>query len=268
MSRPISFLSDFGLRDEFVGVVHGVIARIAPDVRVIDLTHGIPRGDIRAGALALVRAIQYLPPGVALAIVDPGVGSARKAVAVETRWGHFVGPDNGILSPAVAMVGGARRAVSIENDELVIPGRGRTFDGRDRFGPAAALLASGEAPLDELGPEIEVELLTPMMLPLPEIAEGFVQGEIWWIDGFGNAQTNVGPDDLDSLGLAEGDEVDVQLAGAVHTLPWVRSYADVVPGGAMLLVDSSGLIALSVREGSAADQLGVVSHTAVTFRRP
>jgi hypothetical protein len=121
MSLPISFLSDFGLADEFVGVVHGVLAKLAPESRVIDVGHATPRGDVRAAALSLTRSIQYLPEGVALVVVDPGVGSERKALAVETGWGYFVGPDNGVLSPAVAMMGGASTMVSIENPEAMIP---------------------------------------------------------------------------------------------------------------------------------------------------
>ena len=129
MPKPLAFLSDFGLADEFVGVVHGVIARIDPEIRVTDVTHGISQGDVRGGALALLRAIQYLPQGVILAVVDPGVGSSRAAVAVETEWGEFVGPDNGLLAPAVAMVGGATRAVALDNPDFHVPSEGgATFD--------------------------------------------------------------------------------------------------------------------------------------------
>jgi S-adenosylmethionine hydrolase len=168
-SLPISFLSDYGLADEFVGVVHGVLAKLAPDSRVIDVGHGTPPGDIKAAALSLTRAIQYLPEGVALVVVDPGVGSERKALAVETDWGFFVGPDNGVLSPAVAMVGGARLMVSIDNPEARIPSPGETFHGRDIFAPAAALLASGEARIQDLGSEVGPDAVQPLLLPLPEI---------------------------------------------------------------------------------------------------
>ena len=124
MSLPISFMSDFGREDEFVGVVHGVLAKLAPESRVIDVGHEIGPGDIRPAALSLTRAIQYLPEGVALVVVDPGVGSDRKALAIESSWGYFVGPDNGVLSPAVAMVGGGTRIVSLENPETMIPSPG------------------------------------------------------------------------------------------------------------------------------------------------
>ena len=131
MLLPISFLSDFGRADEFVGVVHGVIARIAPEVRVIDVGHDFPAGDVRSAAFALMRSIQYLPDGVALAVVDPGVGTERRAIAARTSWRFFVGPDNGVLAPAVGMVGGADLIVSIEDSRFRIPEIGRA-SGRER----------------------------------------------------------------------------------------------------------------------------------------
>lgn len=268
MSLPISFLSDFGYQDEFVGVVHGVLARIAPDSRVIDVTHGVPRGDVRAGALTLMRAIQYLPPGVALAVVDPGVGTSRTPIAAETPWGMFVGPDNGLLSPAVAMVGGATKIVAIENPELVIPSDGATFDGRDRFGPAAAALASGEATLADLGGEVDPAGVMPLMLPFTHIEEGSLFAEAWWIDHFGNAQTNVSPDELVGLGLEIGKEVTLTIGASEHAVPWVTSYGEVEPGRPLLHVDSYGLIALAVREGRADQWFSLSAGAAVTFHSP
>lgn len=268
MSVPISFLSDFGYQDEFVGVVHGVLARIAPDSRVIDITHGIAAGDVRAGSLALMRAIQYLPQGVALAVVDPGVGTARTPIAAETPWGFFVGPDNGLLSPAVAMVGGATRIVAIENPDLVIPSEGTTFDGRDRFGPAAAVLASGEARLPELGSELEPSAVMPLMLPLSDLAGGVLSGQTWWIDHFGNAQTNVSPGELSAMGLQPGSLVGVKVGNRDHTLPWAAAYGEVEPGKPLLHVDSYGLIAIAVREGRAEELFDLSEGTAVSFSPP
>lgn len=260
---PISFLSDFGLADEFVGVVHGVLAKLAPDSRVIDVGHATRRGDVRAAALALTRAIQYLPEGVALVVVDPGVGSERKAIAVETPWGYFVGPDNGVLSPAVAMMGGASRMVSIENPEARIPSPGETFHGRDVFAPAAALLASGEASIGELGPDLGPDAVQPLLLPLPETEGRTVVGEAWWVDGFGNVQTNIGPDDLAPLGLAAGSMVTVKVGATLHSIPWVSSYSDVGPGEPLLHVDSAGLLAIAIREGAADEELNLSSGVAV-----
>jgi S-adenosylmethionine hydrolase len=264
-SLPISFLSDFGLRDEFVGVVHGVLAKLAPESRVIDIGHGTPPGDIKAAALSLTRAIQYLPEGVALVVVDPGVGSDRKALAVETEWGFFVGPDNGVLSPAVAMMGGAHRLVSIDNPEARIPSPGETFHGRDVFAPAAALLASGEAAIQDLGPEVAPDQVQPLLLPLPEIDGGLVAGEAWWVDRFGNVETNIGPDDLAAIGLAPGATVTMKVGPSLHSVPWVASYSEVESGETLIHVDSAGLIAIAVRDGAADDELNLAAGMAVTL---
>lgn len=265
-SQPISFLSDFGTDDEFVGVVHGVIERIAPGTRVIDVTHGVARGDVRAGALALLRSIQYLPEGVVLAVVDPGVGTGRKAIAAETARGVFVGPDNGLLAPAVAIVGGAHRFVSLEAEEFQIPSSGDTFHGRDVFAPAAAVLASGEAKLDELGPELDPATITPLLLPLVEHDDGRVSGEVWWIDHFGNAQTNVSPDDLELVGLRRGDPVLVRIGATEHEMVWTATYGD--GERPAVHVDSHGLMAIAVPGGRADQQLGITEGLSVGFRSP
>ena len=267
MSRPVTFLSDFGTKDEFVGVVHGVIAKLSPDSRVIDLTHEIEPGNIKAASLALTRAIQYLPEGVALVVVDPGVGSDRHALALETQWGNFVGPDNGVLSPAVAMVGGATSIVAIENPEVMIPSPGETFHGRDVFAPAAALLASGEASLAELGPELSPGDVMPMMLPLPEVKGTAVTGEAWWIDRFGNVQTNIGPDELTAAGFAPGSVVTARIGATIHTMPWVVAYSDVEEGDLLLHIDSAGLAAIAERGGRADERLSLVEGVAVGFVR-
>ncbi|MEA1902582.1 MAG: SAM-dependent chlorinase/fluorinase [Actinomycetota bacterium] len=265
MSLPISFLSDFGYEDEFVGVVHGVLSKLAPESRVIDVGHHVERGNVRSGALALTRAIQYLPEGVCLAVVDPGVGSDRRALAAETDWGFFVGPDNGLLSPAVAMVGGAHKMVSIENPEAMIPSPGETFHGRDVFAPAAALLASGEAAIEDLGPELSGEEVTPLLLPLAEIDNGMVIGEAWWVDGFGNVQTNIGPEDLQLLGHGPGDVITIKVGASIHNVPWAVSYSEVGDGEPLLHVDSAGLIAIAIRGRSASDDLGIGEGVAVTM---
>ena len=269
MSLPISFLSDFGHADEFVGVVHGVIARIAPGCSVIDVGHDFPRGDVQSAALALMRSIQYLPEGVALAVVDPGVGTSRRAIAARTPWGFFVGPDNGLLAPAVAMVGGADAIVSIEDPRFRLPSEGETFHGRDVFGPAAAVLASGEASLEDLGPAVDLGSVTPLMIPLAEPdGSGGVLGEVLWIDHFGNAQTNVAPDDLKSLGLEPGDEVSTVISGFDRSMPWVEAYGDVAEGAGLLHADSYGQIAIAVHGGRADEEYPLVVRTAVTFRSP
>jgi S-adenosyl-L-methionine hydrolase (adenosine-forming) len=266
MSLPISFMSDFGHDDEFVGVVHGVIARIAPEVRVIDVGHEFTQGDIRSGGLALMRAIQYLPQGVAVVVIDPGVGTGRKAIAVETSWGVLIGPDNGVLAPAVAMVGGASRAVSIENPEVKLPAPGATFDGRDLFGPAAAVIASGQATLEELGPEIGTGDLTPMMVPLVEHGDQSVTGEVMWVDHFGNAQLNISPEDLKLVGIGPGTAAVLKIGPSEFAIEWLVAYGDVEVGEGLLHVDSYGQIAVAVRNGRADDAYPLAEATAVTIR--
>ncbi len=265
MTLPISFLSDYGHDDEFVGVVHGVLAKLAPDSRVIDVTHSAPRGDIRSAALHMTRAIQYLPEGVALVVVDPEVGTSRKALAVSTEWGYFVGPDNGVLSPAVAMVGGAGLMVSIENPEAMIPSPGETFHGRDVFAPAAALLATGEAAIEDLGPAVAPGEVRPLLLPLPKVEGSTVSGEAWWVDHFGNVQTNIGPEEMESVGLVPGGMVTLKVGATLHNVPWVAAYADVSPGEPLIHVDSAGMIAIAVREGRADEALHLADGVAVTL---
>lgn len=268
MSRPISFLSDFGLADEFVGVVHGVLATLAPSSRVIDVTHGVPRGTVRAGGLALMRSIPYLPEGVALAVVDPGVGTGRRAIAAETDWGHLIGPDNGLLSPAVAAVGGATRVVSLDNPDARIPAPGPTFAGRDVFAPAAALLATGEIAFEELGTPIDPDSLVPLLLPLSEHQPDGLMAAAWWVDGYGNVQTNASAEDLTLMGLTEGDSVAVKVGSTTRMLRWVSTYGDAAPGQLVIHVDSYGLLALAVVEGSAAEELDITDERPVRFSPP
>ncbi|NNF70307.1 MAG: SAM-dependent chlorinase/fluorinase, partial [Acidimicrobiia bacterium] len=251
---PVSFLSDFGHSDEFVGVVHGVIARIEPSVPVLDITHGVPRGDVRSGAFALLRAVQYMPEGVVLAIVDPGVGTDRRAICARTPAGLFVGPDNGLLAPSVAMVGGADLVVSIENPELRLPAEGDTFAGRDLFAPAAAVLASGQASIEQLGPAVDPESITPLMVPLVDHRDGGAVGEVLWVDGFGNAQTNITPADLELLGFGPGSTLVLRIGAMEFPITWARTYGDVLEGEGLVHVDSYGQIAVAVRGGSAIDE--------------
>src|SRR5437763_2823389 len=197
----ISFLSDYGLQDEFVGVCKAVMRRIAPHAAVIDICHEVPPHDVRAGSLALARAAQYLPAGVVLGIVDPGVGGDRRAVAVEAAGGEavFVGPDNGVLASAVAMTGGASRAVALTNEEYQLPAPGPTFAGRDVFAPAAAYLCEG-VDLLELGETVDPLSLLPGILPLTRAENGRLLSEVLWVDRFGNVQLNVDPDEIKAMG--------------------------------------------------------------------
>jgi len=264
------FLSDYGLEDEFVGVVKAVIRAIAPHATVGDVTHGIPPHDIRAGALALARSMQYLTlaPSVVLAVIDPGVGSDRRAVAVEAGGENgdgpvavLVGPDNGLMASAVAMAGGARRAVSLTNDEYHLPAPGPTFAGRDVFAPAAAHLCAG-VDLAEMGPLIDPITLLPGIIPLSRQEEGLVTGEVLWVDRFGNVQLNVDPDDLilmeDPLVLLSGEKT--------RTAVRVRSYSDLRSGQIGLVTDSYGLVSIALDRRSAAEELRIGSGDSVTIK--
>jgi len=260
----ISFLSDYGRVDEFVGVVHSVIRTLAPGVTVIDVTHDVPAHDVRAGGLTLARSAQYLAPGVVLAVVDPGVGTDRRGIAVEVGDGAsvLVGPDNGLLASAVAMVGGATRVVELTSTEHRLEAPGPTFDGRDVFAPAAAALCRG-VPVGDLGAEIDPLTLRPGMLPLPQIEDDGIGAEVLWVDRFGNVQLNLGPDDLVPLGV-EGDRITVRIDGAERTARRVGAYAELGPGELGLAVDSYGLLALVLDQRSAADELGLAASAAVT----
>lgn len=262
----IAFLSDFGLDDEFVGVCHAVMAGINPDARVVDITHGVPAYDVRAGALALLRAVQYLPEdAVVLAVVDPGVGSARRPIALRTGPHLLVGPDNGLLSPAVAMVGGAHEAVVLDSEaHRLSRAGGATFDGRDVFAPAAAFLAGG-TPLSELGHAVDPAELVPLLLPLTGVDGNRLSAQVLWVDRFGNAQLNASPEELESIGARPGEVVAVAAHPLSRQVRWVEAYDQGERGELVLLVDSYGLLSLAVNRGRAVDALPLSEGAAVTL---
>ena len=246
-------------------MVHSVIRSIAPHVGVVDLVHDLPPFDVRAAALALSRAVQYVAPGIVLAVVDPGVGGDRRAIAVEVGEdgeGVLVGPDNGLLAPAVAMSGGAVRAVSLENPEYQLASPGPTFAGRDIFAPAAAHLANGVA-LTDLGPEIDPYGLVPGLIPLSRVEGDAILGEVLWVDRYGNCQLNVDPDDVagwDALVIHSGE-------GNVRRARRVVSFDELAGAEVGLLVDSYGLLTVVVSRGSAASLLHLQSGARVTLER-
>ena len=264
LHRTITFLSDYGLVDEFVGVVHSVLRSIAPQAAVVDLTHGIPAHDVRAGGLALARTVQYVAtPGVILAVVDPGVGTARRAVAVSVADGEgiFVAPDNGLIAAAVAMAGGAERAVALTNTEYHLPrAGGPTFDGRDVFAPVAAHLCNG-VPLDDLGDPVDVATLLPGVLPVAQRTDDVLDCEVLWVDRYGNAQLNVDPDDVEFL----GERIQVRAGDAIRTALRAEAYGAIPQGQVGIVVDSYGLISVCVDRGSAADELHLAAGDAVAL---
>jgi len=251
----ISFLSDFGLDDEFVGVVHSVVRSIAPHVSVIDITHGITPHDVRAGGLSLARSANYLNPGVVMAVVDPGVGSARRPVALEVGGGMsvLIGPDNGLLAPAVGLVGGATRAVELTSLEHRLESLGSTFDGRDVFAPAAAHICNGVS-LTDLGIEIDPASLVPAVLPVSREENGVLIGEVLWIDRFGNCQINIDPVEVEAL----GDELRLSFGEEIRTAVRCESFDQISAGRVGLLIDSGGLISIAVARSSAAVELGLM----------
>jgi len=246
----VTLLTDYGLRDEFVGVLHGVIARIAPEARVIDLAHGIPRHDVAGGARRLARALPWVPPGVHVAVVDPGVGGARRALAVRTvaEGRVLVGPDNGLLALAAERFGGVAAAVEISRSPWRLEPVSPTFHGRDLFAPVAARLAAG-APLGEAGAPLDPRALVPAPLTRPvREADGALVAHVVGADAFGNLEL-----DADDLELPVGAEAEV----AGRRARVARTFADVGRGELLLYRDAGGAVALAVREGDAAGALGL-----------
>ncbi|MFL5823071.1 MAG: S-adenosyl-l-methionine hydroxide adenosyltransferase family protein [Solirubrobacteraceae bacterium] len=257
--RPvITFLSDYGLQDDFVGICHGVIAMLCPEARVIDISHGIPRQDVRAGALVLAASIPYMPAGVHLAVVDPDVGAQRRAVALRLADGRvLVGPDNGLLWPAAQHFGGVAEAVDIAHSPFRLEPVSATFHGRDIFAPVAALLAAGAA-LPEAGRPLDPGELVSLELPRPRLQDGWLVAHALYVDRFGNVQLDAEHEDLEGSGLRLGRGVQLRDAsGGSHTCPFVRTFADVEPGSLLLYEDAYRRLAIAVSRGDAAGRLGV-----------
>jgi S-adenosyl-L-methionine hydrolase (adenosine-forming) len=260
MTRPIVFLTDYGLVDPFVGICHGVIARIAPDARVIDLSHAVPRQDILRGAVELGRAVPYMPrDSVYVAVVDPGVGSARRAIATRAGDAFLVGPDNGVLSLAWEALDGVDAAVEIENEGVLLDPVSRTFHGRDVFAPAGAHLAVG-MPLDELGPTLDVRGLQRLELPGPMVAPGAVGARVTAVDGFGNAQLNATTADLEAAAV-EGPMLRVNG----RLVPRAGAFSELDDHGLGVIVDSQGFLSVVMNRGSAAAALGLASGAVVVL---
>jgi S-adenosyl-L-methionine hydrolase (adenosine-forming) len=259
VSAPvITFLSDYGLVDDFVGVCHGVIAMICPEARVIDITHGVGRHDVRAGAVILAGALPYMPVGVHVAVVDPDVGAERRAVALRLADDRLlVGPDNGLLAPAVEVGGGAVGAVEIATSPFRLEPVSATFHGRDIFAPVAARLAAG-APLGDAGAPCDPELLVRLDLPRPRREAGALVSHVLYVDRFGNVQLDVEHDDLADSGVKLGHRAELTLpAGGREEAQFARTFADVDPGQLLIYEDAYRRLALAVSHGDAAERLGL-----------
>jgi S-adenosyl-L-methionine hydrolase (adenosine-forming) len=252
----LSFLTDYGLEDGFVAACHGVAARIAPQAQIIDITHLVPPGDVRRGAAVLAQTVGYLPPAVHIAVVDPGVGTARRAIAVTAGDSIFVGPDNGLLSWAIASLGGGKAAAQLTNGDLWLHPVSATFHGRDIFMPVAAHLAAG-LELDQAGAEIGVADLIVLPAPTSRLHDGAAEGEVMSVDRFGNVQLSIPAADAGRLGIGIGSPLIVQCGRRRFTVRYLDTFAAGTPGEIVAFTDSAGLISLAINAGDAAEQLGL-----------
>ena len=260
----VSFLSDLGHGTDAVGVVHALLRDLAPELHVVDITHDVAPFDVRAGSLALARAVAYVPSGIVLACVDPGAGTERRLVAVEVAGGNgvFLGPDNGLLATGVALAGGAERAVVLDRVEHHLASPGATFAARDVLAPVAAALARG-VDLAELGSSIDPGSLLPSVVPIPREENGSLACEILWVDRFGNCQINASHDDVVAIFGSETSRVRVTFGDELRSVEIVTSYGALGAGAFGLVIDSSGLLSLAFDRASASRELGLGEGDAV-----
>jgi S-adenosylmethionine hydrolase len=257
VARFITFLTDFGLQDDFVGTCHGVMKRIAPDAEIIDITHGIAPQAVLQGALTLANTLPFMPKGVHLAVVDPGVGGARRALALRDGEGRIhVGPDNGLLVPAAEKLGGIAEAHELTNAAYALESVSRTFHGRDLFAPAAAHLAQG-VPLAELGPPIAPDALARLDLPQAEVGTTRIHCTVLSIDRFGNVQLNLDRSHLDQTGVLPGTRVELQFGHERYYAMAARTFADARPGDIILYEDAYRNLSIAISGGNAASMFGI-----------
>lgn len=266
MLRPICFYSDYGYTDDFAGTCRAVIARIAPEVRVIDVTHGLPQRHVLAGAVVLRNTLPYMPArAVHLAVVDPGVGGPRRPVALRSAGDRlFVGPDNGLLTLAADADGGVEEAYLLSNEELWLTPLSATFHGRDIFAPVAARLAAG-LPLDTVGLAVDPASLVRLDLPAPRRHRDGIAAPAVLVDRFGNVALNLRQEDLERSRLT--GTIEVVVGGERYLATVARTFASVRPSDIVVLVDSYGQVAVAVNGGSAAEVLGIDSGDWVRLRR-
>jgi hypothetical protein len=261
----ISFLSDFGLQDDFVGTCHGVIKRIAPEAQIIDITHGIEPQAVLQGALVLASTIPYMPEGVHLAVIDPGVGSGRRCLALRDARGRlYVGPDNGLLVPAAEKLGGIVQAWELTNAAYILEPVSHTFHGRDVFAPAAAHLATGVAP-EELGPAVEPGSLVRLELPKPEVGQSRIRATVLYIDRFGNVQLNLSRSDVEQAGIAPGTRLELDVGVDRYYATAAGTFADARAGDIILYEDAYENIAVAITDGNAAEMFSIRPGQALTI---
>jgi S-adenosyl-L-methionine hydrolase (adenosine-forming) len=266
MSLPITFLTDFGVADDLVGTCHGVMKRIAPEVEIIDITHGIDPQQILQGALVLRNTLPYMPEGVHLAVVDPGVGTDRKAIALRSGDGRlYVGPDNGLLIPAAERMGGIADAWELTEPAYRLSPLSRTFHGRDVFAPAAAFLAGGLEPT-EIGPSLETPALTRLDVPLAQISAEEIVAHVLIVDRFGNVQLNLTASDLDQVGIVPGTRIELEIGLERYYAVAARTFADVARGDIVLYEDSWRNISIAINVGDAASVISAHVGDGVRIR--
>ena len=249
---PITFLTDFGVADDLVGTCHGVMKRIAPEVEIIDITHGIDPQEILQGALVLRNTLPYMPEGVHLAVVDPGVGTDRKAIALRSGDGRlYVGPDNGLLIPAAERMGGLADAWEVTEAAYRLSPLSRTFHGRDVFAPAAAFLAGGLEPA-ELGPLLDTSVLTRLDVPVAQVSAEEIVAHVLIVDRFGNVQLNLTASDLDQVGIVPGTRIELEIGLERYYAVAARTFSDVARGEIVLYEDSYRNISIAINVGDAA----------------
>jgi S-adenosylmethionine hydrolase len=263
MVAPLTFLSDYGLDDDFVGVCHAVIGRIVPEARIVDLTHGLARHDIRTAALVLRRALPFCAPGVHLAVVDPGVGAQRRAIALRTTEEDriLVGPDNGLLSLAAQRFGGIAEVVDLGRSPHRLEPVSATFHGRDIFAPVAAHLAAG-APLGDAGDPIDADEIIRLDMPMAFLEAGELFAHAIGFDRFGNTMLDVEHAELTESGFKLGHGVVINGRDGVYA----TTFADVAPGELILYEDAYRTLALAVNRGSARELLGVALDDELRIR--
>ena len=262
----ITFLTDFGLEDDFVGICHGVMKRISPEIEIIDITHGIQPHEVLQGSIMLANTLPYFPVGVHLAVVDPGVGSQRRSVALRSGDGRlYVGPDNGLLVPAAEKLGGIEAAHEITNRDYALEPISATFHGRDIFSPAAAHLAQGLA-LEELGPAVEPDSLARIQIPEPEISERRIRACCLYVDRFGNMQLNLTREHVMQFGIEPGTQVELELATERYYAIAARTFTDARGGEIILYEDAYENIAIAISGGSAAETLSAEPGADVRIR--
>jgi S-adenosyl-L-methionine hydrolase (adenosine-forming) len=257
VARFITFLTDFGLQDDFVGTCHGVVKRIAPEVEIIDITHGIAPQAVLQGALTLANTLPFMPEGVHLAVVDPGVGGARRALALRDAQGRvYVGPDNGLLIPAAEKLGGIAEVHELANPDYALESVSRTFHGRDLFAPAAAHLALG-VPLRELGPPVDPDALARLDIPQPDVGSTRIHSTVLSIDRFGNIGLNLDRSHLDEAGVVPGTRVELQAGPERYYAVAARTFADARLGDIILYEDAYRNISIAINGGNAAAMFGI-----------